>query len=86
MVDTADALRAFFLAPERVPLAGGLTVHLIDHAEAVGPRRSLDGALVVETADGTLRRMTGAELAEFAELNPWVKRWRIEDEEVPSPF
>jgi hypothetical protein len=81
MVDAADIIRALFLGPAPVPLGNGLTVHVIASAEAVGPGRSIAGNLVVEKPDGSMRRITGAELVAFVERNPWVKRWRIEDDE-----
>jgi hypothetical protein len=65
-----------------VNVGPGLTVHLIDRAEAVGPARDLTGCAIVEAADGALRKMNGKELAAFAVLNPhWFKRWRLEGEE-----
>ncbi len=80
-VDAADILRAFFMAPVRVPWGGGFTVHVVGHAEAIGPGKGLAGSLLVERPDGTMRRMNGAELVAFAERNPWIKGWRLDDEE-----
>ena len=80
-VDAADILRAFFMAPEHFPLGGGLTVHVVRRAEAIGPGRDLAGCLLVERPDGMMRHMTGAELVAFAERNPWIKGWRLDDDE-----
>jgi len=72
-------LDAIIARNERIGMGSGVTVHLIERAEAVGPGRGLEGCMIVEAADGSLHRMTGAELVAFAERNPWVKRWRLEE-------
>ena len=64
-----------------MPLDDGLTVHLIEGSEAVGPGRELAGSLLVEKPDGTFRRMTGRELVDFVERNPWVRDWRTASEQ-----
>jgi hypothetical protein len=59
-------------------LADGSTVHAIDSARSSGPAKPLEGLLLVEDNDGNIRRMNGAQLAEFAALAPiFLKHWRI---------
>ena len=57
-------------------------MHAIAGAEAVGPGRNLTGTMLVETPDGTFHRMTGRELVVFAERSPWIKEWRLDDEDT----
>ena len=85
MADDADsmalAMPLFFSGPERAPLDGGVTVHVIVQAEAIGPGRELAGAMRVEAPDGSFHRKNGREFVAFAERNPWVKCWRLEGED-----
>ena len=69
-----------------VPLPG-LIVHLIERSDTIGRGRDLAGCILVETADGIYRRISAAELVALVELDPWVKRWRLDDGVIAaSPF
>ena len=65
--------------PEIRPLPDK-TVHAIEKVDTFGPGRSLQGYLIVEELDGSLHRITGAELVAFAALNPrFVQTWQCEE-------
>lgn len=63
-------------------LPPGVTVHAVDRSLPLGEERRLAGHLIVELADGSMHRITGAEMTEWNEaLSGYVRRWRISDEE-----
>lgn len=63
-------------------LPPGVVVHAITGSIPLGGDRELTGELIVELPDGTLHKITGAEMSEWnAALSGFVKRWRIRDDE-----
>jgi hypothetical protein len=61
-------------------LPDGITIHAIERTQTFGPKRSLEGELVVELEDGSLHRISGEEMANWSDaLGPFVKQWRLPD-------
>lgn len=56
--------------------SGTVAVHAIDAARTFGNVRSIEKHLLVEDAEGIIRRINGAQLAELADLEPeFVRRF-----------
>lgn len=64
-------------------LPPGVTVYAINEATTLGERRQVVGHLIVELPDGSLHRLTGAEMSAWNEaLSGFVKRWRLDENET----
>ena len=64
------------------PLPPGVTVHAIESAVTMGEDRAIMGHLIVEMPDGSIHRITGAEMSEWtAALSDFVQKWRLDAEE-----
>ena len=65
-----------------VGLPKTLTVHAVERSRKFGEGRTLEGALVIESADGRMHRVTGKELAALSVIAPdFLKHWRLDQEE-----
>lgn len=63
-------------------LPPGTIVHAVTGSIPLGGDRELTGELIVELPNGSLHRITGAEMSEWNEaLATFVKQWRLPDEE-----
>ena len=64
------------------PLPPGVTVHAIEQAVTIGEDRPILGHLIVEMPDGSMHRITGAEMTEWANrLSDFVQNWRLDEGE-----
>jgi hypothetical protein len=64
------------------PLPPGVTVHAIESAVTLGQDRPIMGHLIVEMPDGSMHRITGAEMAEWTDpLSEFVQKWRLDEGE-----
>lgn len=62
-------------------LPPGVTIHAIEGATPLGTQRELAGELIVEMPDGSMHRITGAEMTEWNEaLSGFIKRWRLAED------
>jgi hypothetical protein len=63
-------------------LPPGVTLHAIESAVTMGVDRPIIGHLIVEMPDGSMHRITGAEMTEWADqLSDFVQNWRLDEGE-----
>jgi len=59
-----------------------VTVHAIESAITMGEDRPIMGHLIVEMQDGSMHRITGAEMTDWTEaLSHFVQKWRLVEED-----
>ncbi|RYG18599.1 hypothetical protein EON82_22425 [bacterium] len=64
------------------PLPPGVTVHAIETAVTMGEDRLIMGHLIVELPDGSMHRITGAEMSAWNDaLSHFVQKWRLDEGE-----
>ncbi|MGO4572895.1 hypothetical protein [Microvirga sp. 2TAF3] len=56
----------------------GNAIHLIEQTQLLGDACDLEGCVLIEHPDGTLRRINGPQLAQLAEILPYLKDWRLD--------
>lgn len=59
----------------------GVTFHLIETAHKIGEGRSLEGFILAEKEGGSLHKIDGKELVDLAEKAPWIKKWKLSEDE-----
>jgi len=65
------------------PLPPGVTVHAIEQAVTMREDRAIVGHLIVEMPDGSMHRITGAEMSDWTEaLSDFVQEWRLDEDDA----
>jgi len=60
------------------PLNKSETLHVVQRADSFGVGKPIEGTILVETSDGTIHRLSGAELSILNEKYPeFLKQWRL---------